>query len=46
VLLVTERPSHMRIADRVVWMRAGMIVADSSETSTPKILKQITSKTA
>jgi ATP-binding cassette subfamily C protein/ATP-binding cassette subfamily C protein LapB len=26
--LVTERPSHMRVADRVIWMRDGMVVAD------------------
>lgn len=46
VLLVTQRPSHMRIADRIVWMRSGMIVANSSEAATPKILQQVTSKTA
>jgi ATP-binding cassette, subfamily C, bacterial LapB len=46
VLLVTGRPSHLRIADRVVWMRSGMIVADSAETVNPNVLKQITSKTA
>jgi ATP-binding cassette, subfamily C, bacterial LapB len=46
VLLVTERPSHMRIADRVIWMRSGTIVADSAATATPHILNQEMSKTA
>jgi ATP-binding cassette, subfamily C, bacterial LapB len=46
VLLVTERPSHMRVADRVIWMRSGMIVADSAATATPHIVKQDMSKTA
>ena len=41
-----QRPSHLRLADRVVGMRSGMVVADSAETVNPKVLKQITSKTA
>jgi ATP-binding cassette subfamily C protein/ATP-binding cassette subfamily C protein LapB len=46
VVLVTERPSHMRVADRVIWMRDGMVVADSSGPAAPTILKQINSTTA
>ena len=46
VLLVTERPSHILLADRVVLMRSGMIVADTTQMATPKIVTQITSKTA
>ena len=46
VLLVTERPGHMRVADRVIWMRSGMIIADSAATATPHILNQDMSKTA
>jgi ATP-binding cassette subfamily C protein LapB len=43
VLLVTARPSHMRAADRVIEMRAGIVVADGKpDTVIPKILKQIT----
>ena len=46
VLLVTERPSHILLADRVVLMRSGMIVADTTQMATPKIVTQITSKIA
>jgi ATP-binding cassette, subfamily C, bacterial LapB len=44
VLLVTARPSHMRIADRVIEMRNGLVVADGRpEVIVPKILARITS---
>jgi ATP-binding cassette, subfamily C, bacterial LapB len=46
VLLVTERPSHMRIADRVVWMRSGIVVADSASAAAPHISNREMSKTA
>jgi ATP-binding cassette, subfamily C, bacterial LapB len=46
VLLVTQRPSHLRLADRVVRMRSGMVAADSAETVNPNALKPIASKTA
>jgi ATP-binding cassette, subfamily C, bacterial LapB len=47
VLLVTARPSHMRAADRVIEMRAGMVVADGNpDTVIQKIMKQITSTAA
>jgi ABC-type glutathione transport system ATPase component len=36
----------MRVADRVIWMRSGTIVADSAATATPHILNQEMSKTA
>ena len=42
VLLVTARPSHMRVADRVVEMRGGMIVADGKpEAVVARIMEQI-----
>ena len=46
VLLVTQRPSHMRVADRVIWMRSGVVVADSAETASPQIPNLNMSKTA
>ena len=43
VLWVTARPSHMRMADRVVEMRGGMIVADDKpEVIVPGILARMT----
>jgi hypothetical protein len=36
----------MRVADRVIWMRDGMVVADSSGPAAPTILKQINNTTA
>jgi len=42
VLLVTARPSHMRVADRVIEMRRGMVVMDGKpDIIVPRILKQI-----
>ena len=42
VLLVTARPSHMRMADRVIEMRGGVIVADGKpEAIVPRILARI-----
>ena len=42
VLWVTARPSHMRMADRVVEMRGGMVVADGKpEAVIPRILERI-----
>lgn len=42
VLLVTARPSHMRVADRVIEMRRGMITMDGKpDVIVPRILKQI-----
>jgi ABC-type bacteriocin/lantibiotic exporter with double-glycine peptidase domain len=42
VVLVTARPSHMRIADRIVEMRAGVVVADGKpDAMLPRILQQI-----
>jgi ABC-type bacteriocin/lantibiotic exporter with double-glycine peptidase domain len=47
VLLVTQRPSHMRAADRVVVMNAGMIVANGKpDIIVPKILERIASSAA
>jgi ABC-type bacteriocin/lantibiotic exporter with double-glycine peptidase domain len=47
VLLVTARPSHMRIADRVIEMRGGMVAMDGKpEVIVPRILKQITDSAA
>jgi len=44
VLLVTARPSHMRIADRVIEIHNGVVVADGRpEVIVPKILARITS---
>lgn len=43
VLLVTARPSHMRLADRVVVMHGGVVAADGTpETIVPKILARPT----
>ena len=43
VLWVTARPSHMRLADRVLEMRGGMIVADGKpDVIVPKILARMT----
>jgi ATP-binding cassette subfamily C protein LapB len=43
VLLVTARPSHMRVADRLIEMRGGVVVADGKpEVVLPKILARIT----
>ncbi|KAB2916671.1 MAG: ATP-binding cassette domain-containing protein [Hyphomicrobiaceae bacterium] len=43
VLLVTARPSHMRVADRVIEMRGGVIAAEGTPvTMVPRILAQIT----
>jgi ATP-binding cassette subfamily C protein LapB len=42
VLWVTARPSHMRLADRVLEMRGGMIVADGKpDVIVPKILARM-----
>jgi ABC-type bacteriocin/lantibiotic exporter with double-glycine peptidase domain len=47
VLLVTARPSHMRVADRVVVMSAGVIVANGKpDTIVPKIMERIASSVA
>jgi ABC-type bacteriocin/lantibiotic exporter with double-glycine peptidase domain len=47
VLLVTARPSHMRMADRVIEMRGGMVAMDGKpEIMVPRILKQITESAA
>ena len=47
VLLVTARPSHMRIADRVVVMSAGVIVANGKpDIIVPKIMERIASSAA
>ncbi len=47
VLLVTARPSHMRIADRVVVMSAGVIVANGKpDIIVPKIIERIASSAA
>ena len=41
---MTARPSHMRVADRVIEMRGGMIVADGKpEIIVPNILMQMAS---
>ncbi len=43
VLWVTARPSHMRMADRVIEMRGGVIVADGKpEAIVPRILARMT----
>jgi ABC-type multidrug transport system fused ATPase/permease subunit len=43
VLLVTARPSHMRLADRVLEMRSGVVTADGApEAIVPRILAGIT----
>jgi ATP-binding cassette, subfamily C, bacterial LapB len=43
VLLVTARPSHMRLADRVIEMRSGVVAADGvPEAMVPRILAGIT----
>jgi ATP-binding cassette, subfamily C, bacterial LapB len=43
VLLVTARPSHMRLADRVIEMRGGVVTADGApEAIVPQILARIT----
>ena len=43
VLLVTARPSHMRVADRVIEMRGGLVTADGTPAIVvPRILAQIT----
>jgi ATP-binding cassette, subfamily C, bacterial LapB len=43
VLLVTARPSHMRLADRVIEMRGGMVAADGApDAIVPRILARIT----
>lgn len=43
VLLVTARPSHMRMADRLIEMRGGVVVADGKpDVILPKILARIT----
>jgi ATP-binding cassette, subfamily C, bacterial LapB len=43
VLLVTARPSHMRLADRVIEMRGGVISAEGPpETIVPRILARMT----
>jgi len=43
VLLVTARPSHMRLADRVIEMRSGVVAADGApEAIVPRILAGIT----
>ena len=47
VLLATARPSHMRIADRVVVMSAGVIVANGKpDIIVPKIMERIASSAA
>ena len=43
VLWVTARPSHMRVADRVIEMRGGAIVADGKpDVIVPRILARMT----
>jgi len=43
VLLVTARPSHMRVADRVIEMRGGVVTAEGPpETIVPRILARMT----
>jgi ATP-binding cassette, subfamily C, bacterial LapB len=43
VLWVTARPSHMRMADRVIEMRGGLIVADGKpELVVPRLLAGLT----
>jgi ATP-binding cassette, subfamily C, bacterial LapB len=43
VLLVTARPSHMRLADRVIEMRGGVVAADGApDAIVPRILARIT----
>jgi ATP-binding cassette, subfamily C, bacterial LapB len=43
VLLVTARPSHMRVADRVIEMRGGVVTADGTpEAIVPRILARMT----
>ena len=43
VLLVTARPSHMRLAHRVIEMRSGLVAADGApEAIVPRILAGIT----
>ncbi len=43
VLLVTARPSHMRVADRVFEMRNGVIAAEGTPTTmVPRIMAKIT----
>ena len=43
VLLVTARPSHMRVADRVIEMRGGVITADGTPAMiVPTILARMT----
>ena len=47
VLLVTARPSHMRIADRVMVMSAGAIIANGKpDILVPKIMERIASSAA
>jgi ATP-binding cassette subfamily C protein/ATP-binding cassette subfamily C protein LapB len=47
VLLVTARPSHMRIADRVVVLSAGAIIANEKpDIIIPKIMERIASTAA
>ena len=47
VLLATARPSHMRIADRVLVMSAGVIVANGKpDIIVPKIMERIASSAA
>ena len=42
VLLVTARPSHMRMADRVIEMRRGVVAMEGKpEIIVPRILKQM-----
>lgn len=43
VVLVTARPSHMRIVDRVVELRGGVVAGDGKpEIIVPRILAKIT----
>lgn len=47
VLLVTARPSHMRIADRVIEMRGGLVSMNGEpKVIIPRILKQISESAA
>jgi ABC-type bacteriocin/lantibiotic exporter with double-glycine peptidase domain len=47
VLLVTARPNHMRVADRVMVMSAGVVVAGGKpEVIVPKIIESIQSNAA
>jgi ABC-type multidrug transport system fused ATPase/permease subunit len=42
VVLVTARPSHMRISDRILVMNAGVVAASGKpETIVPKIMEGI-----